>query len=489
MEAFTPATTTDGKGIWAIDKVKAGTYEIVLEKEGYVFLGVNEVTTSGRANNKWGLNFIAVPESIGHLTLENWWIEGTLVTLKFNRPIGGVALDTSKITLSSGGSNYSLAGCFFSYAAESDTILIDIQTLGALADATLTMKPGFLYYDVDGTSDRKDVYNVPTISVGPAITNQPQGTVAPPGVVTAITRDGNDFLSTGSELTFKVTSSGNVDVNDFRVSVTPSYQGVEGSYGSVRGTLLPPVSIGTLEAGLLHVNVGDGYGFVRVDYIPADGKAFMGGETYLVDKSAPAIVAAKIETLDERQYVTLTFNKPVGGADEISSIAGVNVASDGNTYRYAETAENGLVVFRKGASDTPDGVYNSAYDEYLWGSDIPEDTAAAGSFGDIGNNGKVETRVKYIIVDEKGEAGRLRWIDIDGDGQYTHGVDGFIMQWCNEIAGINGRKQSDFYSISGISVSFHPTYGPDLLTADDITEVRYTDQQTPASYSRRRRTP
>ena len=474
--------TTDGKGIWAIDKVESGTYEIVLEKEGYVFLGVNEVTTSGRANNKWGLNFIAVPESIGHLTLENWWIEGTLVTLKFNRPIGGVALDTSKITLSSGGSNYSLAGCFFSYAAESDTILIDIQTLGALADATLTMKPGFLYYDVDGTSDRKDVYNVPTISVGPAITNQPQGTVVPPGVVTAITRDGNDFLATGSELTFKVTSSGNVDVNDFRVSVTPSYQGVEGSYGSVRGTLLPPVSIGTLEAGLLHVNVGDGYGFVRVDYIPADGKAFMGGETYLVDKSAPAIVAAKIETLDERQYVTLTFNKPVGGADKISSIAGVNVASDGNVYRYAETAENGLVVFRKGASDTPDGVYNSAYDEYLWGSDIPEGTAAAGSFGDIGNNGKVETRVKYIIVDEKGEAGRLRWIDIDGDGQYTHGVDGFIMQWCNEIAGINGRKQSDFYSISGISVSFHPTYGPDLLTADEITEVHYTDQQTPASY-------
>lgn len=90
--------------------------------------------------------------------------------------------------------------------------------------------------------------------------------------------------------------------------------------------------------------------------------------------------------------------------------------------------------------------------------------------------------MKYIIVDEKGEAGRLRWIDIDGDGQYTHGVDGFIMQWCNEIAGINGRKQSDFYSISGISISFHPTYGPDLLTADEITEVHYTDQQTPASY-------
>ncbi|MGN0866325.1 MAG: LamG-like jellyroll fold domain-containing protein [Oligosphaeraceae bacterium] len=479
---------TDAQGIWAIDKVSAGDYEIVLEKEGYVFLGTKEVTVA--SSNKWGLNFVAVPAEMGELALVNWSLDGTTLTLQFNRAIGGVAVDPSGITLTDGGNTYSLKECAFSYAAESDTIVVDVETLGILADPLLNLDSNFLYYDVDGVADHTDVYNVPVINVGPAISGQAQGDVAPAALVTAITRGGNDFLATSNILSFQVSATGEVKEEDFRVTVTRDYTGSEGSYAQVRGTQMPPVALGTLEGNILTVNVGDGYGFVRVDYIPAEGTAFLKGETYMVDNSAPSIISASIAKQDSRQYVTLNFNKPVGGEGTVDKIQGVNLGSDGNVYRYAETPENGLVVYKKGPSEVPDGIYDPSLDTMMWGGGLAKGQAAAGNFAEIADNGKISLRIKatvfIISIDEKIEIGYLRWVDVDDDGVFTLGVDGFIIQYCNEINGKNGRTMNDLYVLdtSNLSRPLTPqpaTYGPQKEddsydSAADVTEVSYTDQ-------------
>lgn len=478
---------TDAKGIWAIDKVTAGDYEIVLEKEGYVFLGQKSVKVNG---NKWGLNFVAVPEATGELALESWSLDGSTLSLKFNRPIGGVILNPEGITLTDGGKTYSLKECTFSYAAESDTIVVDVDSLGALTDPLLNLSANFLYYDVDGSADHSDVYNVPVINVGPAISGQAPGAAAPAAVVTAITRGGNDFLAAGNVLSFQIAATGELDVNDFRVTVTRDYTGAEGSYAQVRGTQMPPVALGALEGDTLTVNVGEGYGFVRVDYIPAQGTPFLTGETYMVDNAAPAIISADISKKDARQYVTLNFNKPVGGDGTVDKIQGVNLGTDGNVYRYAETAENGLVVFKKGASETPDGIYDSAFDTMMWGSKLAKGQAAAGNFGQLADNGKISLRVKATVaiidIDEKIEIGYLRWVDVDDDGAFTLGVDGFIIQYCNEINNKNGRTMNDLYVLDSSNWSrpltpLPATYGPvkddgTYDSAADVTEVSYSDQ-------------
>ena len=483
---------TDAQGIWAIDKVSSGDYEIVLEKEGYVFLGQKNVSVS---NNKWGLNFVAVPAEVGELALENWSLDGTTLTLKFNRAIGGVTVNPNAITLTAGGNTYSLKECAFAYAAESDTIVVNVETLGTLADALLTLSPNFLYYDVDGVADHTDVYNVPVINVGPAITGQPAGDVVPASLVTAITRGGNDFLATGNILSFQISATGEVKAEDFRVTVTRDYTGAEGAYAQVKGTQMPPVALGTLEGNVLTVNVGEGYGFVRVDYLPADGTAFLQGETYMVDNSAPSIISASISKQDSRQYVTLNFNKPVGGEGTVDQIFGVNLGSDGNVYRFAETADNGLVIYKKGASETPDGSYDPALDTMLWGGGLTKGQAAAGNFAGITDNGKISLRIKATVViiniDEKIEIGYLRWVDVDDDGIFTLGVDGFLIQYCNEINGKNGRTMNDLYTIDSSNwshpLTVHPaTYGPQKEdgtydSAADVTEVTYTDQSGASS--------
>ncbi len=473
---------TDAKGIWAIDKVaKGNSYEIVLEKDGYIFLGNKEINSL--SSNKWGLNFIAVPEEMGELALDGWSLEDGILVLKFNRAIGSVKLNAAAITLTAGDKTYSLNGCPFTYAADSNVILVDVDSLGALTDPLLSLKSNFLYYDVDGTGEHSDVYNVPVVNVGPAIDKQAASTAAQSAVVTAITRNGADFLASGNILSFKVTSTGDLKAEDFRVTVTRSYQGAEGSYSEVRGTAAPAAAIGSLEGDTLTVNVGDGYGFVRLDYLPADGDAFLGGETYMVDNAAPAIIKSKIEKIDGNQYVTLTFNKPVGGEGTVKQVYGTNLASDGNLYRYADTTENGLVVFRKGASDTPDNKYSSDVDSYLWGSGLTEGQVPAGHFSDLSDNGKISVRVSMLIVDETLEMGYLRWVDVDGDNAFDLEKDAFVVQYCNEINGKNGRSMSDRYSIDGFSFDVYPaTYGAQkedgtYATAAEITELNITAEE------------
>ena len=74
--------TTDARGIWAIDKVETGTYEIVLEKDGLNFAGIKTVTVIS-SRNVWAKDFIASP--LENLALESWWIEDGVVYLQFNR--------------------------------------------------------------------------------------------------------------------------------------------------------------------------------------------------------------------------------------------------------------------------------------------------------------------------------------------------------------------------------------------------------------------
>ena len=86
--------TTDSWGIWAIDKVEAGDYEIVLEKDGLQFSGKKVVNVS---RNIWGINFVASTED--NLALTKWWNEGDLYYFQFNRAVGNVDLDLNKISI------------------------------------------------------------------------------------------------------------------------------------------------------------------------------------------------------------------------------------------------------------------------------------------------------------------------------------------------------------------------------------------------------
>ena len=56
-EAF--RNVTDANGIWAIDKVADGEYEIVLEKDGLNFAGKTAVKVE---DNLWGLDFVGSTE-------------------------------------------------------------------------------------------------------------------------------------------------------------------------------------------------------------------------------------------------------------------------------------------------------------------------------------------------------------------------------------------------------------------------------------------
>lgn len=289
---------TDAKGIWAIDKVPLGNYEIVLEKDGYDFIGTATVSTTGGTNDKWGLNFVAVPEEVGKLEFLGYYLdENSNACLVFNRPIGGVKIDPSKIHGDTPSGQDTFEGMTFKYSPDSNIIVVNSSYIDLISD-------GFLYYDVDGYASRDDIYNVPVVSALAKIDSVQKIEYLPVCSVTGITRNGAPEVSTSDTLTFAVTATGDVDVNDFKVAVQDGLEGIA----------LPVASIESYESGILTVNVTKGYGIVRVDYIPADGDAYVNGESYLVDTAAPAILKAEILDIDTVQYVNLTFNEPIVGA-------------------------------------------------------------------------------------------------------------------------------------------------------------------------------
>ncbi|MBT4823493.1 MAG: hypothetical protein HON70_47765, partial [Lentisphaerae bacterium] len=99
---------TDENGIWAVDKVPDGAYDIVMTKAGLAFSGPKEVTVAGA--NQWGLNFIATAGTAAdELVLDAWYYDfdnfmagAGLLILEFNRPIGEVAVDPTALAVNGG---------------------------------------------------------------------------------------------------------------------------------------------------------------------------------------------------------------------------------------------------------------------------------------------------------------------------------------------------------------------------------------------------
>lgn len=300
--------TTDANGIWAIDKVAAGSYEIVLEKDGLQFQGVKAVTVGSA--NKWGINFVASPEE--ELALNNWWTENNVVYLEFNRAVGRVLADVTKLKIGSVTLSTS-SSVRINPASNLIAIIID----GTVPSGELAMDEDFLVIDVDGdsTSDQNGVNDAAVIKVAPKVSGKTADAAPAASSVTAITRDGNAFDTVGPELTFKVEGTlEGIAITDFHVARDVAYQGTEGTFSEKQAVSLPTATISSWDAstGTLTVKVGSGDAFVRVDYLPASGRPFLTGETYHVDNVAPAIVKAEID--ESNQYVDITWNEPVGNA-------------------------------------------------------------------------------------------------------------------------------------------------------------------------------
>lgn len=300
--------TTDANGIWAIDKVAAGSYEIVLEKDGLQFQGVKAVTVGSA--NQWGLNFVATPEE--ELALENWWTENNVVYLEFNRAVGRVLADVSKLKIGSVALSES-SSVRINPASNLIAIILD----GTVPSGELAMDEDFLVIDVDGdsASDQEGVNDAAVIKVAPQVPGKSAGSASATSSVTAITRDGNAFDTVGPELTFKV--EGTLDaiaITDFHIARDVAYHGPEGTWSEKLAVTPPTATISSWDAatGILTVNVGTGDAFVRVDYLPATGRPFLTGKTYHVDNLAPAIVKAEIDP--SNQFVDIEWNEPVGNA-------------------------------------------------------------------------------------------------------------------------------------------------------------------------------
>jgi hypothetical protein len=129
--------TTDSWGIWAIDKVEAGDYEIVLEKDGLQFSGKKVVNVS---RNIWGINFVASTED--NLALTKWWNEGDLYYFQFNRAVGNVDLDLNKISIN--GKTLGQYGAVVSMSSASNLIVIQASLPADGTGGDLVVNDGFL---------------------------------------------------------------------------------------------------------------------------------------------------------------------------------------------------------------------------------------------------------------------------------------------------------------------------------------------------------
>ncbi|MBR4612083.1 MAG: C10 family peptidase, partial [Kiritimatiellae bacterium] len=423
---------TDENGIWFVDKVAPGDYTVNLEKDGFTFLGDANVTVASK--NVWGIGFVAVPDTVGELALESWWMDGGVLYLQFNRAIGDVNVDSSCITV--GGKN--LNGCVVNSAADSAIVTIDVSSLSL--SGSLSMTAGAFYYDVDGSTDEPGTYDVPVIPVAPVVADQAAGSASgETSVVIDITRNGNDFNSDANELVFLVTGSGlDADsINSFKLHVTDSYDGAEGTYARVNASTLPAASIGSWDAssGILTVTIGSGYGFVRVDYVPADGSTpFVAGETYRVNRQGPAIVSATLAK--NNAYVDVTFSKPVGGAGTVSALSGVQAIADGQYYR---TNTDGA-IWSKGVCNTPDATYTGSLDgNAVIGSNNIEDGTAGNALPSVV---RVSQAGGLVVVN----VGKMMWADMDEDGVFTPGIDGIFLKICDEAKYYreHGEEMSDW---------------------------------------------
>ncbi|MBR6471456.1 MAG: C10 family peptidase, partial [Victivallales bacterium] len=452
---------TDANGIWFVDKVAPGDYTVNLEKDGFVFMGDAKVTVANK--NIWGIGFVAVPDAVGALELQSWWLDGGILYLQFNRAVGDVLVNPACITI--GGTN--LGNCPVSLAADSTIVQIDVSSLSI--SGNLTMTAGALYYDTDGVAEEAGTYDLPIVKVAPVVEDQASGSAAETCAVTAITRNGNDFTTIANELEFLVEGSNLADITlpDFKINVTTSYDGSEGLYSRVKGTSLPATAIGEWDAssGILTVIVGNGYGFVRVDYVPADGSTpFVSGESYRVNKEAPAIISATLST--DNQYVDIIFNKPVGGVNEMDTLAGIQASADGANYFYTGTldATSEFSLWRKGVVAVPDNKYNAAIDgDAIIGSNaIAENQARTGAFP--ANLQITATGVPFFGSLTFTYA-KIMWADVNGDGEFTPGTDGIFVKICDEI------KEGNYTDLALGS----PTYSDDGLFV--LGEGSFADQR------------
>ncbi|MBR4902071.1 MAG: C10 family peptidase [Victivallales bacterium] len=313
--------TTDARGIWAIDKVEAGTYEIVLEKDGLNFAGTKTVTVPNN-RNVWANDFVASP--LENLALLSWWKEGTTAYLQFNRAVGNVDVDLSKATI--GGT--SLAAGEAQVIASSDIIAIT----GVSASGSLSLEAGFLTVDVDGsnTTDQTGMYDVKPVVVLDAVDGVAAGSAAAASKVTKIALK-KDALTKDNLLYFQVTGNGltDADLNSFKIRNITT--------GKV-GTQVPNVSIysWTPSTGELVVRAYNGEAYIGVDYVPETGTAYLSSELYTFDDCGPAIIAATLSK--DNKYVTVTWNEPVFGWTKKVQATDLNVIlhNNGGTITNAQ---------------------------------------------------------------------------------------------------------------------------------------------------------
>ncbi|HOG49309.1 MAG TPA: hypothetical protein PKY10_01825, partial [Lentisphaeria bacterium] len=322
---------SDANGIWAIDKVANGNYIIQLEKDGLVFAGETAVNVTA---NKWGLNFVASP--FANLALASWWFEDAdgdgandYVYLQFNRPVGNVIVNPAHLTI--GGT--ALTGAVVYRSDASDTIILDISGFATAPTGTLNMAAGFLVIDVDGNHEydgQDGINNATTINVATPVNNvaavtPPAPDPAAPSVQSIVRAGGATFAVSAAEVAFEVSGTllGDISLNEFYVRVTSTYVGPEGAFAAKRAVLPPVANVSSWNptTKLLKVQVGEGDGFVRVDYIPAAAgqKPFLFGEAYNVDNVGPAIIEAELST--DNTYVTITWNEQVGSLDDATPLS------------------------------------------------------------------------------------------------------------------------------------------------------------------------
>jgi hypothetical protein len=312
---------TDENGIWAMDRVPAGDYVVVLEKKddagGYSFAGNNQVRVAGA--NLWGLNFVA--SALEALGLQSWWQEGNWVFLEFNRPLGELTVDLSKIRFGDGVDAIQPSDAAALYMSQdSNIMLLDLSYLDPLDldGKLLYLEAGCFQHDPDGASGQAGHADAPIVELGaqePLAKSDGAPADYAPSLITGISRcDADGSAATVEDISasmihFKVGGSDltELSVMDFVLRVDATGK---------RHTPAPQANIVGWDAatGLLTVNVGPGDGYIRANVIPTAGRPYLQGESWHVDNAGPIIVEATLSS--DNKYVDITWNEPVGGKNE-----------------------------------------------------------------------------------------------------------------------------------------------------------------------------
>ena len=367
---------TDENGIWAVDKVPDGAYDIVMTKAGLAFSGPKEVTVAWA--NQRGLNFIATADTAAdELVLDAWYYDfdnfmagAGLLILEFNRPIGEVAVDPTALAVNGG----ALTGGVIFQAAGSPLVVIvlnavDTATIQGLGVAlTLDMPRNFLEADVDGEGSQAGQHDAATIPVAPLVSAQAEAAGLPIDPATpqvsstqllvdgaALPGTANPYATSAGTVQFLVTFSEavqGVDADDFGLRLTKNFVNTSPwpfeEYAAKPDTPLPSAVItavaptdgaGTPTASpsatwTVTVSMGNGDGYVRLDVIDNDtimdvanaeelggmgahnGDFFYSEFAYRFDNHGPVIVSASLAA--DNTYVDLTWNEPVGSTDSLA---------------------------------------------------------------------------------------------------------------------------------------------------------------------------